>query len=315
MHAPGRAAVAADAVIARLASRQYRVVTRRQLLAAGVGKDAIQHRVETHRLFGLHRGVYAVGISKVQSEGRWLAAVLACGGGAVLSHRPAAAHLRLLRAEPGPVHVTVPGTGCRPRRGIILHATRSLPRAEVTTRLAVPCTSVERTIIDLAGTEDWATVERTVEQAFALRLLGRTRMRDALDRARGRWGVRRLRRLIHGLLADLPYTRSELECRFLRLVHDAGLPAPVVNRHREGHRVDFAWPRAGLVVETDGRATHDNPYAFYKDHSRDLDLELADWRVIRLSWPQVVNESERVRELLRRRLDPLPVQSIQGPLQ
>ena len=234
---------------------------------------------------------------------------------AVLSHRSAAAHLRLLRAEPGPVHVTVPGSTPKRRGGIVVHATRSLPRAELTTRLAVPCTSVERTILDLAGSEDWATVERTVEQAFALRLLGRTRMRDALDRAHGRCGVRQLRGLIHGLLADLPYTRSELERRFLRLVHDAALPPPVVNRHREGHRVDFAWPKARLVVETDGRATHDNPYAFHQDHARDLDLELADWRVIRLSWSQVVDEPRRVRAALRRRLHPLPIQSIQGPLQ
>ncbi len=89
----------------------------------------------------------------------------------------------------------------------------------------------------------------------------------------------------------------------------------MVNRHREGHRVDFAWPNARLVVETDGRATHDNPYAFHKDHARDLDLELAGWHVIRLSWSQVVNEPDQVTKLLRRRAHPLPVQSIQGPLQ
>lgn len=284
-------------------------------MAAGVGSEAIRHRLATGRLYRLHRGVYTLGVPKVRPEGRWLAAVLACGTTAVLSHRSAAAHLRLLRAEPGPVHVTVVCSTPKRRRGIVVHATRSLPRTETFTRLAVPCTTVERTIIDLAASEDWATVERVVEQAFALRLIGRTRMREALDRANGRRGAKRLRRLIHGLLDDLPHTRSELERRFLRLVDDAGLPAPVVNRHREGHRVDFAWPQAGLVVETDGRATHDNPFAFHQDHARDLDLELADWRVIRLSWPQVVNESAKVSELLCRRLDPLPVQSIQGSLQ
>lgn len=85
-------------------------------------------------------------------------------------------------------------------------------------------------------------------------------------------GAKQLRRLIHNLLDDLPYTRSELERRFLRLAHDAPLPPPVVNRHREGHRVDFAWPHAQLVVETDGRATHDNPYAFHNDRARDAFL-------------------------------------------
>lgn len=284
-------------------------------MAAGVGSEAIRYRLEAGRLFTLHRGVYAVGVPKVQPEGRWLAAVLACSATAVLSHRSAAAHLRLLRAEPGPVHVTVPGSTPKRRRGIVVHATRSLPRAETFTRLAVPCTSIERTIIDLAATEDRPTVERAVEQAFALRLVGRTRMAEALDRVNGRRGANQLRRLIRGLLDDLPQTRSELERRFLRLVHDAGLPAPLVNRHREGHRVDFAWPRAQLVVETDGRATHDNPYAFHNDRARDLDLELAGWHVIRLSWLQVVNEPEQVTKLLRRRAHALPVQSIQGPLQ
>lgn len=291
------------------------MVTRRQLLAAGVGSEAIRHRLATGRLYSLHRGVYAVGVPNLQPEGRWLAAVLACGTSAVLSHRSVAAHMRLLRAEPGPVHVTVLCSTPKRRRGIVVHATRSLPQAERTTRLAIPCTSVERTIIDLAATEDWPTVERAVEQAFALRLIGRTRMRDALDRANGRRGAKALRRLIDGLLTDLPYTRSELERRFLRLVHDAAVPPPVVNRHREGHRVDFAWPPAQLVVETDGRATHDNPYAFHQDHARDLDLELADWHVIRLSWWQVVNEPGQVTKLLRRRLHPLAVQSIQSPLQ
>lgn len=88
-------------MIAGLASRQHRVVTRRQLMAAGVGSEAIRHRLATGRLYCLHRGVYAVGVPKVRPEARWLAAVLACGTTAVLSHRSVAAHMRLLRAEPG----------------------------------------------------------------------------------------------------------------------------------------------------------------------------------------------------------------------
>ena len=99
-------------------------------------------------------------------------------------------------------------------------------------------------------------------------------MRDALDRANGRKGARALRRLIHSLLDDLPDTPA-LERRFLRLVHDAALPPPAVNRHREGHRVDFAWPHAQLVVETDGRATHANPYAFHNDRAR---TSTSSWR-------------------------------------
>ncbi len=204
----------------------------------------------------------------------------------------------MLDPVPGPVHVTVPGSTPRNRRGIVIHSTRSLPRAEVITRLGIPCTSVERTLIDLAGTESAETLARAVEQAFALRLVGRTRMREALARAAGRRGVTALERLLRGLLDDLPSTRSELERRFLHLVRDAALPSPIVTRHQASHRVDFAWPHARLVVETDGRATHDNPYAFHTDRARDLDLELAGWHVIRLSWPQIADDSDRVAALL-----------------
>jgi len=289
-------------VIGELAARQYRVVARRQLLAAGLGAEAIRHRVETGRLYVLVRGVYAVGVPRVGRRGRWVAATIACGGEAVLSHGSAATHLGLLGAAPGPIEVTVPGLNSRRRRGILVHATRSLPRAEVVRWQAIPCTSVERTLVDLAASEPLARLERAVEQAFALHLLGRTRMAEALARGGGRRGVGALGGLVAGLLDDIPLTRSELERRFLRLVHDAGLPTPDVNRRREGHRVDFQWPARRLVVETDGRATHDTPYGFHRDRARDLDLELAGWHVIRLSWKQVLGEPERVVALLRARV-------------
>ena len=292
---------APDRLIAGLAERQHRVVARRQLLAAGVGSGAVRHRVGADRLFVQHPGVYSVGTADPGPLGRLLAAVLACGDGAVLSHRSAAVHWGLLRAERGPVEVTVPGKKTARRPGIRVHSTRSLPRAEITTRLRIPCTTVERVLIDLAATNR-AELERAVEQAFVLKLLGGTRMSEALDRSKGRAGTSQLRRLLAGLLPQLPFTRSELERRFLKLVHKAGLPAPIVNRHREHHRVDFTWPAHRLIVETDGRWSHDNPYAFEQDRQRDLDLELADWRVLRLTWRQIEEQGERVTELLRKRL-------------
>ena len=249
---PASASASADARIADVAARQHRVVARRQLLAAGVTSQAIRHRLENDRLYQLHRGIYAVGTPRVNACGRRLAAVLASGKAAALSHRSTPEHLRMLDPLPGPVHVTVPGRSSRRRPGIVVHSTRSLPRAEVITRRGIPCTSVERTLIDLAATESAETLARAVEQAFALRLLRRTRMREALACAGGR-GVNALERLLRGLIDDLPSTRSELERRFLHLVRDAALPSPVVNRHQATHRVDFAWPNARLVVETDGR--------------------------------------------------------------
>ncbi|MBD0281313.1 MAG: DUF559 domain-containing protein [Thermoleophilaceae bacterium] len=289
----------ADAFI--VAAARHRVVARRELIAAGVGSEAIRHRLANHRLFRQYRGVYSVGTPDLDRFGRWLAAVLACGYKAVLSHRSAAALWGLMRPVAGAVDVTVPGRSSCRRVGIRVHATRSLPAAEVRRTRGIPCTSVERTLIDMASGPA-ADVERAVEQAFALRLLGRTRFADALGRADGRAGVRSLRRLFGRLLEELPLTRSELERRFLKLVAGAGLAAPRVNRHSAEHRVDFAWPESLLIVETDGRATHDNPYAFHQDRARDLDLELADWHVIRLTWWQVIEQPERVLTLLRARI-------------
>jgi very-short-patch-repair endonuclease len=141
-----------------------------------------------------------------------------------------------------------------------------------------------------------------VEEAFVNKLIGRTRMQEALDRANGRRGTGLPKRLLAGLLPQLPFKRSELERRFLKLVATGNLPMPTVNRHREKHRVDFHRPAFRLIFETDGRGAHDNPYAFEEDRRRDLDLQLADWHVIRLTWRQVAEEPDRVLALLRKRL-------------
>ena len=291
-----------DAQIADLAGRQHRIVSRPQLLAAGFSLGAIRHRVEAGRLFERYPGVYCVGVRDPGPHGHLIAAVLACGRGAVLSHRSAAVLFRLLAARTGPVDVLVPGRrGARGRPGLALRTTRSLPRTERTTRLRIPCTTVERTLVDLAATHP-GELERAVEQAFVLKLLGPTRMAEALGNASGRRGTRTLRRLLAGLLPQLPFTRSELERLFLKLIAGNGLPEPIVNRHAEAHRVDFHWPAHNLIVETDGRGSHDNPYAFERDRERDLDLELAGIHVIRLTWRQITEQPDRVVALLRARL-------------
>jgi very-short-patch-repair endonuclease len=288
-------------LIARLARRQHRVVGRQQLLAAGLGAGIIRHRLEAGRLFQLHPGVYSVGTADPGPLGHLLSAVVACGNRAFLSHRSAAVLWRVLEAKPGLIDVTVPGKKTKLRGAIRRHATRSLPPAETTTRLRIPCTTVERVLIDLAAARS-TELERAVEQAFVSKLIGRTRMQEALDRANGRTGTGQLRRVLAGLLPQLPFTRSELERRFLKLIASANLPMPIVNRHHEEHRVDFHWPASKLIVETDGRGIHDNPYAFEEDRRRDLDLELAGWHVIRLTWRQVAEQPERVLALVRKRL-------------
>ena len=195
----------------------------------------------------------------------------------------------------------MPGKKAGLRDGIRRHSTRRLPPADTTTRLRIPCTAVERVLIDLAAIRS-PELERAVEGGFVNKLIGRTRMQEALERTKGRAGTAELTRLLAGLLPQLPFTRSELERRLLKLIARASLPMPIVNRHREEHRVDFHWTASKLIVETDGRGIHHNPYAFEEDRRRDLDLELAGWHVIRLTWRQVAEQPERVLALVRKRV-------------
>jgi Transcriptional regulator, AbiEi antitoxin len=231
---------APDVFIAGIAHRQHRVVTRGQLLAAGLTAGMIRHRVENGRLFKLHPGVYAVGTPDPGRLGHLLSAVFARGERAVLSNRSAAVLWRLLEGKPGSIDVTVPGKKAELRGGIRRHSTRGLPAAETTTRLTIPCTTVERVLIDLAAIRS-PELERAVEQGFVNRLIRRTRMQEALDRANGRAGTGQLRRLLGGLLPELPFTSSELGGRpmevhtvpFLEAVHH-GASAGLRSRSASG---------------------------------------------------------------------------------
>jgi very-short-patch-repair endonuclease len=288
--------------MAWLAARQHAVVSRRQLLAIGFGEDAIQHRLNVGRLHALHAGVYVVGHPLLLPYSRYMAAVLACGAGAVSSHRSAAAVLGLRPPPSGDVEVMVLRAGGRRRRGITVHATRSLHPSEVTKEHNIPCTSPARTLVDLAAVLNRRQLRRALERSIELRILDGGAMEAALERARGRRGTGVLRALLGELPEAPPPARTELERRFLVLVREEGLPMPVVNAHVGIHQVDFHWPRRRLIVETDGRATHDTPHQFEEDRRRDLELTLAGWHVVRVGWRQVVHEPGRVAALLRSRL-------------
>jgi very-short-patch-repair endonuclease len=288
--------------IAKLAAAQHGVVSRRQLLRIGASRTAIDHRIAVRRLLPIHLGVYAVGHAALRITGVYGAAVLAGGDGAVASHRSAAHLLGLLAGGGGLIDVTVPRRGSRRRPGLRIHTARELHRDDVTVHEGVPCTSVARTLLDLAGLDPPRLLDRAVEQAQILRLFDGRAIEAALQRAAGRRGPRRLRRLLVELADEPPPVRNELERRFLELVRGGQLPEPAVNEAVAGHLVDFHWPQRRLVAETDGRATHAIPAAFETDHRRDLDLELAGWHVVRFTWRQVVYEPERVATVLRARL-------------
>jgi very-short-patch-repair endonuclease len=269
-----------DRWIARLATRQHGVVSVAQLLAAGLTYEAIRRRVRTGRLHRIHRGVYAVGHRNLSHQGWWMAAVLACGEGAVLSHRSAAMLWGLRKAIEAPVDVTVPGNGGRARRrGIRVHRSTSLTPKEVTIRQGIPTTTPERTIRDLK------------------RLLTRDELQGAIARAE-------IQHLPIGKLPGFLHepTRSELERRFLRLCRRHGLPKPEVNVKVGPYEVDFLWRDQRLAVETDGWETHRTRSAFEADRARDADLKSRGIDVLRFTYLQVWYEdvlvARRVRELL-----------------
>lgn len=287
-----------DRAIGALADQQHGAITLSQLRALGLSASAVRSRVTAGRLRRLYRGVYAFGHVALRPEGRILAAVLACGPNAVASHRAAADLLGLLKSARTVVDVTAPGRAPRPRKGIDVHGSRMLERVDVTTVRGIPCTSVARTLLDLAEVVDRRGVERACEQAEVLRLFDRTAIEEVLARAQGRKGAA----LLGGVLADhyaveAP-TRSELEKLLIRLCEQAGVPRPRVNSQVSGGEADFVWPAERLIVETDGYATHGTRRAFEHDRARDSGLTLQGWRVVRITWRQLTGAPDQVAATL-----------------
>jgi hypothetical protein len=228
-----------DASAARIATRQHGVVSLQQLLAAGMTKSGVTRRAKAGRLHRVHRGVYAVGHTRLSYAGRCMAAVLAGGRKAVISHRSAAALWGLLPPASAPIEISVPGTSGKGRHaGIKIHRSRTLKDMLVTRRNGIPVTRPVRTISDLRRVVSAADLRRAIRQAgvFGLRL-------DDPDGQGDR-------------------TRSELEHLFLNLCDEHGLPQPAVNVQVDSFTVDFLWRDQRLIVETDGYRYHRSHTAF-----------------------------------------------------
>jgi very-short-patch-repair endonuclease len=263
------------------------VVTRRQLLEAGVAAGVIDRRLAAGRMRPLFRGVYLVG-PLLPRRAREMAACLACGPGAVVSHGTAAT---LWGMVGGPrsrdIHVSV-RERCPRRAGIITHRFATLQSDEMTIHDRVPITTPARTVYDLAGNEPARVLERAVSEAVASGLM----TTDDVSGLVRRYVDRRGGHLLQEILGeDGPrFTRSEAEVHFLGLLERARLPGPMVNASVAGYEVDFYWPADRLVVEVDGFAYHASRQAFERDRSRDGDLSGAGLRVIRVTWRQLVDE-------------------------
>jgi very-short-patch-repair endonuclease len=275
-----------DRAIAELASRQHNIVAIWQLVPLGYSTAGVQRRVEARRLHRLYGGVYAVGSPKVTQKGRWMAAVLACGPGAALSHRSAIA-LHGLRPGPGPRWPDVSAPRSRDgQRGLKLHRPRELPDQDRVIVDGIPVTSIRRAVLE------YAAVARPLEVRLALEAADRRGEVDGaavnwlIENSRGRRSGRALRAML-AQYAEPPMTRSELEKRFLMIVRDAEIPTPSCNVVVAGHLVDYWWPRQRLVVELDGYEFHRTRDKFDSDRREDRELRLAGIEVLRFTDPDL----------------------------
>ena len=285
-----------DRAASKIAARQHGVITRRQLEDRGLGSKAITIRVRKGQLNRIHRGVYAVGDRGPSWHGRWMAAVLACGEGAVLSHGSAASLWGLLKPIDGPTHVSTPSTSGRSRRpGIHLHRAPSLAepspspsstwqgggrrgRLLTTHRDDIPVTSVARTIEDL----------RITSYVPAHLIRRATRQAELKDYR------------LDGIKTDR--TRSDLETAFLALFAFHRISPPEVNQKLGRYEVDFLWRRERLIVEADTWTYHRGSVAFEDDPVRDLDLRQQGYAVLRFTDEQLESEPERIAADIRRDL-------------
>lgn len=296
--------------VAVVAAGQHGVITRAQLLAAGFTGGAVRSRVRAGRLTVLHRGVYRVG----PLEAPWareMAAVLAGGAGAVVSHRSAAGLWGLLpepeERRPGsraalvlrrpalpaaraPVDVTVAGANRGRRPGIRVHRVEELLPGDRATRDGIPVTAPARTLADLAAVVGAGELERAVAQAEREGLTDREALRAVLARRRARPGSPALRAVL-GHPGGPAFTRSGAEAGFLALVRRAGLPAPRANVPLGPFEVDFLWSDVRLVVEVDGFRYHGTRAGFEADRRKEAWLAAAGFQVLRLSWRQIHQEA------------------------
>jgi len=284
--------LAVDHEIARIAAEQHGIVTRAQLFAAGVAADEIAYRRRVGRLHLLYRGVYAVGHRPPSPHARATAAVLACGPGAVLSHRSAAALWGFGRWR-GPIDVTA--TGNHTRSNVRVHRSKTLRPEDVTHHFGIPVTTPARTLLDLADVLADASLTRAVNEARLQRLLTLHDLAALLDSFPGR-ATKRLKPHVED--ASRP-TRSAFEDAFLTFVERHHLPRPEVNQRVAGYEVDMLWREQRVIVELDGWDYHDGRTAFERDREKDAALLSAGFPVVRITWGRLTErEATRLRRLL-----------------
>ncbi|HTX07767.1 MAG TPA: DUF559 domain-containing protein [Solirubrobacteraceae bacterium] len=275
-----------ERAIARIAGHQDNVIGREQLIAAGLGRGAIEHRVRMNWMQRMHQGVYLIGPAAPTPMARARAAAIACGDQAVMSHRSAAVLHRLLPELGAEIDVTVVGRNPHRQDGIRIHRVSRMASQDVVTMSGLRVTSIARTICDLAASESHEDVVRAFQEALYRRAVTPHALTDVLKREPSRKGAP----VVQGLIDDPRLTRSQRERLLLKLIDQAQLPRPVTNIRRQGHLVDVLWPAEKLIVEFDGWGAHGHRLAFERDRKRDQMLVAAGYRVIRVTDRQLLDE-------------------------
>ncbi len=288
---------AVETAIAAMAGRQHGYITRTQLLAIGLGRAAIDYRVEIGRLIPVYAGVYAVGYVRRTPVARACAAVLACGEKAALSHGSAASLWGFSKHWDAPFEVTAPSM--RERNGIKVHRSRTLARRDITRQLGIRVTTPARTVLDTAPRLSGKRLSRFVNDALRTPYLHVADLADVLNRNPNHPGTKRV----------LPYahapTNSPLEDDFVEFAKQYGLPTPVTNTYLLGYELDVLYPRERVIVEIDGYEFHSDRDSFERDRKRDVVMLAADVVTVRLTRDRMhqepVQEAGRLRAILAAR--------------
>ncbi len=296
--------------LAKLAADQNGVVSRRQITRLGISRGRVEHLIRIGYLHRVFRGVYAVGHPAIGQRGRMRAATLACGDGAVVSHRSAAALLGLLDRAPVAIDVIGHGQQGREIDGILAHRGLSLSRAETGTVDGIPCTSPARTLVDYGGMVGLRSLRSAFERAAARKMLDLDAVEAALGPG-GRRGARTLRVLVDewrpaAPLAARARLKSPLEAMVLPILGSHGIAAPRANAPVdlvEGRiEVDFLWDEQRFVLEADSRDFHGTDVAFERDRWRDRELLRVGFSTLRVTRLQAESESEEIADAICRQL-------------
>lgn len=294
-----------DRRISERSAGQHAVVAVDQIVEMGLSASAVRSRVSRGRLHVIYPGVVAVVPRRlVTPKGLVMAATLACAPGTAASHRSSSMLFELGLARRALVDVTTPGTTGYRRRGIRVHDGMTLTENDITEIDGIPCTSLARTLLDIAEDGTRREVGRALDRAELARLLDMRAIDDVLSRSNGRRGAKLLCAVLEQHRIGSTLTRNDLEEAFLAIARDVGCPPDAVNQWiafpvGDGAEADFVYAVQRLIVEADGRDTHTVRKAFKSDRIRDQRLMLLAWRVVRLPWQQVTFEPAEVGATLR----------------